>query len=108
MTTHKRMITATWIIAAILLTNQAQALDGAGLYTERTCIACHGAEGRVPVMSEYPKIAGQNAPYMLAQMKDIKSGARSNAHTVAMKNVMHLISDEEMAAVAEWLAGLPE
>ncbi len=104
----KRVIMTIGVITVVLLTNQAQALDGAGLYTERTCIACHGAEGKVPVMSEYPKIAGQNAPYMLAQMKDIKSGARSNSHTVAMKNVMHLISDEEMAAVAEWLAGLPE
>ncbi len=104
----KRVITAIGVTTVLLLANQAQALDGAGLYTERTCIACHGAEGKIPVMSEYPKIAGQNAPYMLAQMKDIKSGARSNSHTVAMKNVMHLISDEEMAAVAEWLAGLPE
>ncbi len=104
----KRVITAIGVITVLLLANQAQALDGVGLYTERTCIACHGAEGKIPVMSEYPKIAGQNAPYMLAQMKDIKSGARSNSHTVAMKNVMHLISDEEMAAVAEWLAGLPE
>lgn len=104
----KRVITAISVIAASLLTSQAQALDGAGLYRERTCIACHGAEGRVPVMTEYPKIAGQNAPYLLAQMKDIKNGVRDNAHAVAMKNVMHLISDEEMATVAEWLAGLPE
>ncbi len=104
----KKVITTIGVITVLLLANQAQALDGAGLYTERTCIACHGVEGRIPVMSEYPKIAGQNAPYMLAQMKDIKSGTRSNSHTVAMKNVMHLISDEEMAVVAEWLAGLPE
>ncbi|MEA3290899.1 MAG: cytochrome c, partial [Pseudomonadota bacterium] len=69
---------------------------------------CHGAEGKVPVMTEYPKIAGQSKEYILAQMKDIQSGARTNAHAVAMKNVMHLISEEEMAVVAEWLAGLPE
>ncbi len=104
----KRVITTIGIITVLFLASQVHALDGAGLYTERTCIACHGVEGRVPVMSEYPKIAGQNAPYMLAQMKEIKSGARNNAHSVAMKNVMHLISDEEMAAVAEWLAGLPQ
>ncbi|MEA3301897.1 MAG: c-type cytochrome [Pseudomonadota bacterium] len=104
----KKAVMTIGIITVLLLASQAHALDGAGLYIERTCIACHGVEGRVPVMSEYPKIAGQNAPYMLAQMKDIKSGTRSHAHTVAMKNVMHLISDEEMAAVAEWLAGLPE
>jgi len=58
-------------------------------------------------MEEYPKIAGQKAPYMLAQMKNIKNGTRSNNSSVAMKNVMHLISEEEMVIVTEWLAGLP-
>jgi len=108
MTIRKTLISALWVISTLLLANPAQALDGAGLYRERACIACHGAEGRVPVMDEYPKIAGQNAPYMLAQMKDIKNGTRNNTNAVAMKNIMHLISDEEMAIVAEWLSGLPQ
>ena len=108
MTTHERLITALGVIAASLLSNPTQALDAAGLYIERTCIACHGAEGRVPVMAEYPKIAGQNAPYMLAQMKDIKNGTRNNSNAVAMKNVMHLINEEEMVIITEWLAGLPK
>ncbi len=107
MTTNKTLITALGFIAASLLSNPALALDAAGLYKERTCIACHGAEGREPVMEEYPKIAGQKAPYMLAQMKNIKNGTRSNNSSVAMKNVMHLISEEEMVIVTEWLAGLP-
>ena len=105
---HKRLITALGFIAASLLSTPTQALDAAGLYIERTCIACHGAEGRVPVMAEYPKIAGQNAPYMLAQMKEIKNGTRNNSNAVAMKNVMHLINEEEMAIITEWLAGLPK
>jgi cytochrome c len=108
MTTHKTLITALGVIAATLLSNPAQALDAAGLYQERTCIACHGAEGRVPAMDQYPRLAGQGAEYMLAQMKDIKSGTRTNAHAAAMKNVMHLISDEEMVVIVDWLAGLPE
>ncbi len=108
MTNYKTLILTLGAIAASMLTHSAQALDAAELFRERTCIACHGAEGRVPVMAEYPKIAGQNAMYMLTQMKDIKSGARNNTHAVAMKNVMHLIDDDEMAVVAEWLASLPE
>ncbi|MCU7883902.1 MAG: c-type cytochrome [Candidatus Thiodiazotropha sp. (ex Lucinoma annulata)] len=108
MTVSKSLIITIGIITASILSNSAQALDAAGLYRERACIACHGEEGRVPVMAEYPKIAGQNAPYILAQMKDIKSGVRNNTHAVAMKNMMHLISDEEMAIVAEWLAELPK
>lgn len=107
MTIIKTLMT-TAIISILLLPHSAQALDAAALYKERTCIACHGDEGRVPVMDEYPKIASLSEPYLLAQMKDIKSGARANAHSVAMKNIMHLISEEEMAVIAKWLAGLPE
>lgn len=108
MTTLKTLITSTAIIAVSLLFQSAQALDAEVLYKERTCIACHGQQGRAPVMNEYPKIAGLSETYLLAQMKDIKSGVRANAHSVAMKNIMHLINDEEMAVIAKWLAGLPE
>ena len=104
----KTLNTTAWAVAILLPPLSVQALDAASLYEERTCIACHGAEGRVPAMDEYPKIAGQPEPYLLAQMKAIKDGTRSNAHSVAMKNVMHLISDEEMEAIAGWLAALPE
>ena len=108
MTTQRTLIVGLGVIASSLLSAQAPAMDAAELYHERACVACHGAEGRVPVMNEYPKLAGQGAEYMLAQMKDIKSGTRSNAHSVAMKNVMHLVSDDEMSVIVNWLAGLPE
>ena len=57
-------------------------------------------------MPNYPKLAGQNAAYAEAQMKDIKSGARNNGQTAAMKGVMHLVNDEEIKAIAEWLSKL--
>ncbi len=108
MIASKQLVLGLPLIAISLLEGTAFALDGATLYVERTCIACHGIEGRAPVMPEYPRIAGQNAEYSLAQMADIKSGARTNAHAVAMKNVMHLISEEEMVVITNWLAELPE
>ncbi|MES9939468.1 MAG: c-type cytochrome [Candidatus Thiodiazotropha sp. 6PLUC2] len=103
-----RLISVTLSILFSMLPVRVEALDAAALYHERTCIACHGAYGKQPVMDEYPKLAGQAEAYLLAQMKDIKSGSRSNAHSVAMKNVMHLISDEEIAVLSKWLASLPE
>jgi cytochrome c len=39
-------------------------------------------------------------------MVDIKSGARANGQTAAMKGIMHLVSEEEMRAIADWLATL--
>lgn len=84
----------------------ALAADGATLYKEKTCIACHGKDAKTPIQPNYPKIAGQNAEYALQQMKDIKSGARSNGQTAAMKGVMHLVNDEEMKILADWLSKL--
>lgn len=80
------------------------ALDGAKLYAEKTCNACHGAKADKPLMPNYPKLAGQNAAYAEQQMKDIKSGARNNGQTAAMKGVMHLVNDEEIKAIADWLS----
>ena len=99
-------IAATVLGFGMLTAGNAVALDGAELYKTKTCIACHGANGDVPIMPNYPKLGGQNAAYAVQQMKDIKSGARNNAMTAAMKGIMHLVSDEEMQAIADWLETL--
>ncbi len=81
-------------------------LDGAVLYKERTCIACHGPDAKTPILPTYPKIAGQNEQYILQQMNDIKSGARNNGNTPAMAGVMHLVDEAEIAALAKYISGL--
>ena len=80
--------------------------DGATLFAKKTCIACHGKDAKAPILPTYPKLAGQNADYAFNQMKDIASGARNNGQTAAMKGVMHLVSDQEMRTIADWLATL--
>ena len=92
------------IAAAFVASPAVAALDGAVLYKDKTCNACHGPKGDKPLMPNYPKVAGQNAAYIEAQMKDIKSGARNNGQTAAMKGVMHLVNDEEIKAIADWLS----
>jgi cytochrome c len=94
------------IAAALVASPVIAAPDGAKLYAEKTCNACHGPKGDKPLMPNYPKIAGQNAAYTEQQMKDIKSGARNNGQTAAMKGVMHLVNDEEIKALSEYLAKL--
>jgi cytochrome c len=85
----------------------AAALDAPTLYLKKTCIACHGKDAKSPILPTYPKIAGQSADYAFNQMKDIASGARNNGQTAAMKGIMHLVSEEEMRTIANWLATLP-
>jgi cytochrome c len=95
------------IAAALVVSTPALALDGAKLFQEKTCWSCHGKDAKTPIKNmPYPKLAGQNAAYAEAQMKDIKSGARNNGQTAAMKGVMGLVNDEEIKALATYLSTL--
>lgn len=76
---------------------------GKTLFLTKTCVACHGKEGKKPLPG-YPNIAGQDKAYILAQTKDIKSGARTNGKANAMQPVMHLVNDDEIAQIAEYLS----
>jgi cytochrome c len=100
------MKNAMALLLLAALATPALAADGAKLYTEKTCNACHGPAGNKPLLPDYPKIAGQNARYAERQMLDIKSGARANGNSAAMKGVMHLVSDQEIKALADYLAKL--
>ncbi|MCW8906621.1 MAG: cytochrome c [Sedimenticola sp.] len=102
------MKTIAMLAGAALLSlgfvGNATAADGAALYQSKGCAACHGADANTPIMPVYPKLAGQNAQYAFNQMKDIKSGARNNGQTAVMKGIVAAISDEDLQAIAEWLA----
>jgi cytochrome c len=57
-------------------------------------------------MPLYPKLNGQNKEYLAAQTKDIKSGARANGMSMAMKAMVANVSDEEIDAIAAYLAAV--
>ncbi len=86
--------------------SMAEDSEGAKLFKTKTCFTCHGADGKTPLLPNYPKIEGQSAEYALQQMHDIKTGVRNNAQTAAMKGIMHLVSDEEMTTLATYLSTL--
>lgn len=93
-------------LSSAMVSGQALAADGKKLYADKTCTACHGKDGKTPLMPDYPKIAGQNAKYMEKQMIDIKSGARANGNSAAMKGVMVLVSDADIKDLAAYVAKL--
>ncbi|MBF0353304.1 MAG: c-type cytochrome [SAR324 cluster bacterium] len=117
------------LISGLSLT--AIAADGATLYQQLTCFACHGAEGRgqvrnrekidkttgevvyrqgdpMPGFEAYPKLAGQNKLYLYNQMKDIFSGKRNNGLSAAMLGIKLMIdstaTDDDLMAIAEYLS----
>ncbi len=102
-----KLTLALTFAASVSFTTQVMALDGGALYADPMkggCSACHGKDAKTPIMPTYPKLAGQNAEYAYNQIMDIQSGARSNGMTAAMKGVLHMTTDEEKKAIAEWLA----
>ncbi len=92
-------------VISLGLVGTAAAADGAALYKSKACASCHGPDGDTPIMPIYPKLRGQNVEYAVNQMKDIKSGKRNNGQTAAMKAIIMQVSEDEMKAIAEWLAG---
>jgi cytochrome c len=103
----KTMKTKLLIAAALCTFSAGVALaDGAALYAEKTCLACHGKDGKKTLTPAYPKVAGQNAAYIEAQMLDIKNGVRTNGSSAAMKGIMHLVSDAEIKELAQYLSRL--
>ena len=67
------------------------------------CASCHGPTG-AGIPSQYPRIAGQHQDYTVAQLASFKSGARKNS--VQMSTLAKRMSDEDMKAVADYIAGL--
>jgi cytochrome c553 len=67
------------------------------------CASCHGATG-AGLPAQYPRLAGQHQDYTVAQLQAFKSGARSNSPQMA--TLAKRLSDDEMKAVADYIAGL--
>lgn len=69
------------------------------------CAGCHGPDGAgIPV--QYPRLGGQFAEYLDAQLKLFRAGGRANDPGGMMRGVAARMSDEEIKAVAEYAAGL--
>jgi cytochrome c553 len=80
----------------------AIAAQAARANTSLACTGCH--LGAYQGDSTNPRLAGQNKEYMLQTMLDFRSGARGN--NPGMTSLMGATSESDIAAFAEYLAGL--
>jgi cytochrome c553 len=69
------------------------------------CAGCHGPSG-AGIPAQYPKLGGQYAEYVTAQLTAFRSGARANDPNGMMRGVAAHLTDEQIRAVAEYVAGL--
>ena len=67
------------------------------------CAGCHGPNGS-GIPSQYPRLAGQHAEYTEAQLKAFRAGTRANS--AQMTGIAAEMTDKEIAAVSDYVAGL--
>ena len=69
------------------------------------CASCHSPNG-AGLPAQFPRVAGQYAEYTAAQLKAFRAGERNNDSNSMMRTVAGKLSDREVAAVSEYIAGL--
>ncbi|MDO6441449.1 MULTISPECIES: cytochrome c [unclassified Marinobacter] len=71
------------------------------------CAACHNPQGKGNEPAGYPHLGGQNAEYLVNQLKAYRDGTRaSNANALIMGDVSARLTDAEIEAVASYISGL--
>ena len=69
------------------------------------CAACHGPTG-AGMPAQYPRIAGQFTDYTELQLKNFRAGERANDPNKMMRMVALKMTDAEIKAVSDYVAGL--
>ncbi|MEW5942949.1 MAG: c-type cytochrome [Pseudomonadota bacterium] len=69
------------------------------------CASCHGANG-AGVPAQFPRLAGQYQDYTIAQLTNFRTGERANDSAKMMRTIAAKMTDQEIKAVAEYIAGL--
>lgn len=85
---------------------QRLAMRGAWAKSVPACVQCHGPGGR-GVGAAFPALAGQSAAYISAQLKAFRDGLRKNDPQALMRAPASRLSDDEIAAVAQWFSVQP-
>ncbi len=70
-----------------------------------SCASCHGARAEgLPDL--FPRLAGQHELYLVEQLRDFRSGRRSNDPHAMMRNLAANLSDNDIDAVSQYIARL--
>ncbi|MCV6613808.1 MAG: cytochrome c4 [Cellvibrionaceae bacterium] len=71
------------------------------------CSGCHSPRGQGNAPAGYPRLSGQHADYIEKQLKAFRNGDRTNdGDTKIMRGVAQYMTDAEIKAVANYIAGL--
>ena len=94
-------------LAALFAFGNVQAADAAAGETKAAvCVACHGVNGKAPILETYPKIGGQNAAYIDIAVKAYKSGERGGGNSALMTPIVSALSDSDIADIAAYFSSV--
>ena len=99
------MIVCAAVLSALFAQSALSAGDPvAGREKNSMCEGCHGIPGwrtAYPVAYQVPKLGGQHAEYIVAALKEYKSGDRAFA---TMRAIASSLSDQDMEDLAAYYA----
>ena len=70
------------------------------------CGGCHGPAGLGAGLAKFPRISGQHADYVAQTLGMFRSGTRANDPNGMMRGVAARLTDQEIAAVSQYVQGL--
>ncbi len=70
------------------------------------CTACHGPRGNGTELSGFPKISGQHADYIKAQLQKFRDGNRGNDMNEMMRDVAKKLTDADIEILSKYVGGL--
>jgi len=80
---------------------------GGNRYTHLpACAGCHGPNGTGNGPGGIPGLAGQKPGYVIKTLRDFKTGIRNNDRNQIMQDIAVKMTEKEMEAVAQFLAGM--
>ncbi len=92
------------------LANQGESIYRAGNPATGVpaCSGCHGPAGMGQGLAKFPRLAGQHADYVKQALQHFRSGERANDPNGMMRGVAARMTDQEIAAVAQYIQGLSQ
>lgn len=70
------------------------------------CLACHGPAGLGNPPAGFPRLSGQHAQYIIAQLIAFREGKRNNDKYQMMPIISKKMNDTEITAVSNYISGL--
>jgi cytochrome c553 len=70
------------------------------------CMACHGPTGAGNAPAKFPALRGQHSVYVVKQLNDYASGARTSGPNGIMQTISKRLTPDDMRNVAAYVQGI--